>query len=381
MPNQKITDLTPLLGVNVDSLDVLPIVDVSVNETKKISAAELIIGLGIDLKVDENAAIVGATKTKITYDVKGLITAGADATTSDIADTTNKRYVTDAQLVVIGNTSGTNTGDNATNSQYSGLAASKQDTLISATNIKTVNSTTLLGSGNLAVQATLVSATNIKTINSNSLLGSGDLVVAAAPSGVSGAVQFSNGSAFASDATNFFWDDTNNRLGLGISASLLARLHLKGAGSTAATRNLQIDNAAGSSLLSIYDDGTINTNNNLSVSNGDISLLTTGKKFDSPDFSIGTVSSFSKLVNKRTGSFSTFQLPDQIAIAQTGNYNNPGSVAFAINSTTRGLMLSCHTTAERLAMTPAVNGLLVFDYTIKKLFIYSGTAWEQVTSV
>ena len=34
-------------------------------------------------------------------------------------------YVTDAQLVVIGNTSGTNTGDNATNTQYSGLAASK----------------------------------------------------------------------------------------------------------------------------------------------------------------------------------------------------------------------------------------------------------------
>lgn len=39
----------------------------------------------------------------------------------------NDNYVTDAQLVVIGNTSGTNTGDNATNSQYSGLAASKLD--------------------------------------------------------------------------------------------------------------------------------------------------------------------------------------------------------------------------------------------------------------
>jgi hypothetical protein len=53
-----------------------------------------------------------------------------------------------------------------------------QATLVSATNIKTVNSTTLLGSGDLAVQATLVSATNIKTINSNTILGSGDLVIA-----------------------------------------------------------------------------------------------------------------------------------------------------------------------------------------------------------
>jgi len=68
---------------------------------------------------------------------------------SDIAATTNKNYVTDANLTVIGNTSGTNTGDNATNTQYSGLATSKQDTLVSGTNIKTINSTSLLGSGNI----------------------------------------------------------------------------------------------------------------------------------------------------------------------------------------------------------------------------------------
>ena len=83
----------------------------------------------VGLFVSKNAAIVAATKTKITYDANGLVTAGADATTSDIADSTNKRYVTDAQATVISNTSGTNTGDNATNTQYSGLAASKQDAL------------------------------------------------------------------------------------------------------------------------------------------------------------------------------------------------------------------------------------------------------------
>jgi hypothetical protein len=103
----------------------------------------------LDSKVDENAAITGATKTKITFDAKGLVTSGADATTADIADSLDKRYVTDAQATVIGNTSGTNTGDNATNSQYSGLAASKQDTLVSGTNIKTLEGQSLLGSGNI----------------------------------------------------------------------------------------------------------------------------------------------------------------------------------------------------------------------------------------
>lgn len=62
-------------------------------------------------KVSGNPAITGATKTKITYDTKGLVTAGTDATTADIADSTNRRYVTDAQQTVIAATSGTNTGD------------------------------------------------------------------------------------------------------------------------------------------------------------------------------------------------------------------------------------------------------------------------------
>jgi hypothetical protein len=67
--------------------------------------------LATSAKVSSNGAITGATKTKITFDTKGLVTSGADATTADIADSTNKRYVTDANLTVIGNTSGTNTGD------------------------------------------------------------------------------------------------------------------------------------------------------------------------------------------------------------------------------------------------------------------------------
>lgn len=52
--------------------------------------------------VQPNGAITGATKTKITYDAKGLVTSGADATTADIADSTDKRYCTDAEKALIG---------------------------------------------------------------------------------------------------------------------------------------------------------------------------------------------------------------------------------------------------------------------------------------
>lgn len=46
-----------------------------------------------DTKVTGNGAITGATKTKITYDSKGLVTSGADATQDDIGDgATYKQY-------------------------------------------------------------------------------------------------------------------------------------------------------------------------------------------------------------------------------------------------------------------------------------------------
>ena len=96
---------------------------------------------GLDGKVTANSAITGATKTKITYDSKGLVTAGADATTADIADSTNKRYVTDAHLTVLGNTSGTNTGDetNTTIKTKLGAATTSMDGYLTATDWNTFN--------------------------------------------------------------------------------------------------------------------------------------------------------------------------------------------------------------------------------------------------
>jgi hypothetical protein len=53
----------------------------------------------LDGKVDENVAITGASKTKITYDAKGLVTAGADASLAELTDDSTHRVVTDAQIL------------------------------------------------------------------------------------------------------------------------------------------------------------------------------------------------------------------------------------------------------------------------------------------
>jgi hypothetical protein len=77
-----------------------------------------------------NTPIINSAKTKITYDVNGLVTAGADATTLDISPSVNRNYVTDIQSGVLSNTSGVNSGDETTGTIKSKLGI----TTLSGTN-------------------------------------------------------------------------------------------------------------------------------------------------------------------------------------------------------------------------------------------------------
>ena len=72
--------------------------------------------------------------------------------TSDVADTLNARYVTDAHLTILGNTSNTNTGDNAVNTLYSGLVTN-------ATHTGDVTGSTVLTIAAGAVDLAMLSAT------------------------------------------------------------------------------------------------------------------------------------------------------------------------------------------------------------------------------
>jgi len=73
--------------------------------------SERLIKDSLDSKMTGNTPIAGATKTKITYDEKGLVTEGADATTADIADSNDRRYVSESEKILLANTSGTNSGN------------------------------------------------------------------------------------------------------------------------------------------------------------------------------------------------------------------------------------------------------------------------------
>jgi hypothetical protein len=454
MPNQKISELTAIVTVD-NSVDVLPIVDISANTTKKVTPNALKTALALDnvnntsdankpvsiaqqdalnAKVDENAPITPGTAAKITFDAKGLVTSG------DSLDETDLPTGINANKIGTGAVSSTEFGylDGVTSAIQTQIDG-KQATLVSGTNIKTINSASLLGSGDVAVQPTLVSGTNIKTINSTSLLGSGDITISANPSGVAGAIQFSNGSAFASDAANLFWDDTNNRLGVGTNAPS-ATGHFKGNGSTSATNSLLVQNSAGTSALTVQDNlntilggsltlpsfqqifsgtndiyfqtfrtvfnATFNTiagqyaflfddgGGNNTVTSGTLGRFAINSRFAPTS---GTAVYNTALINptiNQTGSANgitrgLYINPTLTAAADFraieasngGAYINTTSVqASAIlqaDSTSKGFLPPRMTTTQKNAIT-AVAGLVVYDSTTNKLQCYNGSTWNDL---
>jgi hypothetical protein len=84
-------------------------------------------------------------------------------------------------------------------------------------------------------QVTLVSGTNIKTVNSTSLLGSGDIVVSASPAGSSGQVQYNNAGSFGGTAA-VVYATSGTHVQVSAVAAGSVPLSLKGAAS--ATGNL-----------------------------------------------------------------------------------------------------------------------------------------------
>lgn len=296
--------------------------------------------------------------------------------------------------------------------------------------------TSVVSSAIASKQDTLVSGTNIKTLNNTSLLGSGNINVVASPSGVAGAIQFSNGSAFASDAANLFWDDTNNRLGIGTNApattldiqgadntflarfgtvsgnvkikpflnatygtyvesryanetfmplsigasrlfaftpvsigtdSTSAMLQVKGSGSTFATTSLLVQNSGGSSLFSVFDDGSVN----IGTTNGSVTLnLGYNNQFYQNQLNF-----YSAATNIRGMNAGGQGL---IISKNSGTTDLYPTALLAIDSTTQGFLPPRMTTTQKNAIATPASGLVVYDSTTNKLCCYDGSTWNDL---
>ena len=150
----QITDnntLVAAIGINDYSIGKLTSLTTSAKTNLVSAINELVTN-----KVESNTAITGATKCKITYDSKGLVTSGADLSASDIPDITLSKIsdvtasATEVNVLdgITASTTELNYVDGVTSNIQTQLN-DKQETLVSGTNIKTINNTSILGSGNI----------------------------------------------------------------------------------------------------------------------------------------------------------------------------------------------------------------------------------------
>jgi ribosomal protein L35AE/L33A len=95
---------------------------------------------GYELNEIHDVAISSvANNQTLVYESATTLWKNKALTTDEVADSTNKRYVTDANLVVIGNTSGTNTGDQTFfNPRVQTVASSATVTAVSTNDIVTI---------------------------------------------------------------------------------------------------------------------------------------------------------------------------------------------------------------------------------------------------
>ena len=138
-----------------------------------------------------------------------------------------------------------------------GSALSSTDLLeVSVYNGSTYDTKSLTGANVVSgLQPTLVSGTNIKTINSTSILGSGNIVIGgggltvgttAIASGTIGRILFEGtGNVLQQDST-LFWDNTNKRFGLGATPSTSVRLDVRMQGALSTDIGFRVRNSADS---------------------------------------------------------------------------------------------------------------------------------------
>lgn len=106
-----------------------------------------------------------------------------------------------------------------------------------------------------AKQATLVSGTNLKSINGTTLLGSGDLTVSATPAGSSGQVQFNSAGSFGGAAA-LVYAATGTHVSITSQAAANVPLCVKGAASQSGNLS-EWQNSSGTILTRLNNSGQI----------------------------------------------------------------------------------------------------------------------------
>ena len=214
--------------------------------------------------------------------------------------------------------------------------------------IDDVNSLTrlsLLNTGQLKLNAyTSTSAFTGTTAGFLAFDASGNILSvtspATSPAGTTGAVQFNNAGAFGADSTNFFWDDTNNRLGVGTNTP------------TGKTQITESFTTTGNNYSAITFDGTLTSRATASD---------TIYGFRNNQSIVATALGQTIIANDLTPNYTFFDANTNYVGLKVGgsvNTQNLGSAIWCVQKTTagnNGLAINPYSTRWAIGMTSATN--------------------------
>lgn len=228
----------------------------------------------------------------------------------------------------------------------------------------------------------------------------------------SGSVLFAGTSGvLQQDNANFFWDDTNNRLGIG-TATPSFKLDVVGTGTANGQSLVRFTNPTNFNLnLALNSTGTTG-NTNFGFTVNDVTQGAVG--WDRTDNSIFFWNSIANVAYvgmklRSDGNTSFFKVSDGTEnvrfVSSTGNVligtttdagykldvngtariqnklsvgtPSAASAVLEVSSTTQGFLPPKMTTTQKNAIATPASGLIVYDTTLNALNFYNGTSWSS----
>jgi len=212
------------------------------------------------------------------------------------------------------------------------------------------------------------------------------------PALTSGSVLFSNGTTIAQKNSNFFWDDTNNRLNIGGITSNTARVGIKAPGALSTDIALRVRNSADTAdLLSLNGTSILVLRAPVSdiatfavVSAGNAAKIELIGSSYNTILSSGTVPfyfDFYQNLNFRAsgGSTQIMRLVGASGNILIGTTTDAASAILNVNSTTKGFLPPRMTNAQRTAIaTPAIGLMVYCTDVVEGLYINKSTGWTYI---